>query len=512
MGKRARDHAGVTLEHNHSTDLPSPIKDSRKNHKIKRKDKQATDASDSVVDQSQASKRARKEKKRLKRLKKEGQKVELATNGTDIDLAQYTSNPSSPKIKCAEEVEHHSHIPPKSDGNNKLQNEKERRKSKAVHAQPITYGQSESGYDQNVDLTALSQDTIDGFLADNFISITDPIPHSPSLRPIIKFSYLPFTFTSQISQFKNFTAPTPIQAAAWPYLLSGRDVIGVAETGSGKTIAFAVPCIRKIQSLALEKQYKGVRAVILSPTRELAMQSYEQVIQIGEVSGIKAVCVYGGVSKDEQRKALKTADIIVATPGRLNDLINEGSADLSQVKYLVLDEADRMLDSGFEQEIKKIINTTPAIGKRQTLMFTATWPESVQSLASTFMITPVKILIGDNESGDLRANNRIVQKVEVVEPRDKEYRLLKTLKQYHNISQKDERILVFALYKKEAMRVEGFIRSKGFQVASIHGDLSQDQRTRSLEAFKSGKTPILVATDVAARGLDIPSVKLVVSY
>jgi len=177
----------------------------------------------------------------------------------------------------------------------------------------------------------------------------------------------------------------------------------------------------------------------------------------------------------------------------------------------VLDEADRMLDKGFEEEIRKIINTTPAIGKRQTLMFTATWPESVRTLAATFMTNPVKIAIGDNPSGDLRANTRIVQKVEVVDPRNKEYRLMQLLKQYQSGAQKDDRILVFCLYKKEATRVEGFIRSKGFRVVGIHGDLSQEQRSRSLEAFKSGKTPILVATDVAARGLDIPSVKLVLN-
>jgi ATP-dependent RNA helicase DBP3 len=144
-------------------------------------------------------------------------------------------------------------------------------------------------------------------------------------------------------------------------------------------------------------------------------------------------------------------------------------------------------------------------------MFTATWPESVRALAATFMTNPVKIAIGDNPTGDLRANTRIVQKVEVVDPRNKEYRLLQLLKEYQSGAQKDDRILVFCLYKKEATRVEVFIRSKGLRVVGIHGDLSQEQRTRSLEAFKQGNTPILVATDVAARGLDIPAVKLVIN-
>ncbi len=364
-------------------------------------------------------------------------------------------------------------------------------------------------YRENAILKSLDQVLIDKFVADNFISISDPTSTTPSLRPIIDFSYLPATDPSHQAPFKNFKSPTPIQAAAWPFLFSGRDVIGVAETGSGKTLAFAVPCVRYITSQV--KDFVGAKAVVVSPTRELAMQSYEQITVLATLAGLRTACVYGGVPKDEQRKALKSADIVVATPGRLNDLINEGSADLGKVGYVVLDEADRMLDKGFEEEIRKIINTTLPMEIRQTLMFTATWPESVRTLAATFMTCPVKIAIGDNPSGDLRANARIVQKVEVVDPHDKEYRLLQLLKQYQSGSQKNDRILVFCLYKKEATRVESFMRSKGIKVAGIHGDLSQEQRTRSLDSFKKGITPVLVATDVAARGLDIPAVKLVIN-
>jgi ATP-dependent RNA helicase DBP3 len=371
---------------------------------------------------------------------------------------------------------------------------------------PIGSGLS---YTENSTLKSLDQVLIDRFIAENFISISDPTSAAQPLRPIINFSYLPATNPGHLAPFKNFKAPTPIQAAAWPFLFAGRDVIGVAETGSGKTMAFAVPCVRYITSLV--KKFVGAKAVIVSPTRELAMQSYEQITELAILASLRTACVYGGVPKDEQRKALKNADIVVATPGRLNDLINEGSADLGKVGYVVLDEADRMLDKGFEEEIRKIINTTLPLGKRQTLMFTATWPESVRTLAATFMTSPIKIAIGDNPSGDLRANARIAQKVEVVDPRNKEYRLLQLLKQYQSGSQKDDRILVFCLYKKEATRVESFIRSKGIKVAGIHGDLSQEQRTRSLDAFKKGGTPVLVATDVAARGLDIPAVKLVIN-
>ncbi|KAL9118242.1 MAG: hypothetical protein Q9187_005213 [Circinaria calcarea] len=376
---------------------------------------------------------------------------------------------------------------------------------------------SSTNYKEDPALTALPQSEIDSFLSSSFITITDPTT-SEHLRPIISFSQLPASTRAGagVSPFASFKSPTPIQSAAWPFLFSGRDVIGVAETGSGKTLAFGVPCIRYISSLPPQpKKTSSARAVIVSPTRELAVQIYEQILQLAKPAGLQAVCVYGGVPKDAQRLALMSSHIVVATPGRLNDLINEGAADLSNVRYLVLDEADRMLDKGFEEDIRKIISTTPSPSNglgRQTLMFTATWPASVRDLAATFMRSPVKIAIGDNPTGELRANTRIVQKVEVVDPRSKEMRLLQLIKQYQSGKAKDDRILVFCLYKKEATRVEGFLRSKGLRVAGIHGDLSQEKRTSSLEAFKrDGGCPLLVATDVAARGLDIPAVKVVIN-
>ncbi len=362
-------------------------------------------------------------------------------------------------------------------------------------------------YTEDPALSALPQPEIDDFLATNFITINDPA--SPTaLRPITKFSYLP---SGDSSTFTAFKAPTPIQSGAWPFLLSGRDVIGVAETGSGKTLAFGVPCIRSITNSPPYKKSAPARAVIVSPTRELAVQIHTQIEQLAKPASLSTVCVYGGVPKDAQRAALKTAHIVVATPGRLNDLINEGAADLSNVNYLVLDEADRMLDKGFEEEIRKIIGTTSPEG-RQTLMFTATWPPSVRDLAATFMTQPVHISIGaDNPTGELRANTKIKQLVEVVDPRDKEQRLLQILQQHQGPKNKTDRILVFCLYKKEAARVEGFLRQRGLRVAGIHGDMNQAARSASLDGFKSGQCPLLVATDVAARGLDIPAVKVVVN-
>jgi ATP-dependent RNA helicase DBP3 len=364
-----------------------------------------------------------------------------------------------------------------------------------------------STYVEDEELAALPQSEIDSYLASQFVTIDDPLPSARKLRPITKFTYLPID-ESQRKPFATFSAPTPIQAATWPSLLSGRDMIGVAETGSGKTLAFGVPCVRYISSLP-KSQRKGIKAVMVSPTRELAVQIYDQLAILAKPAGLEVVCVYGGVPKDPQVKACRSAHIVVATPGRLNDLIGDGSADLSKAEYVVLDEADRMLDKGFEEAIRQIIKCTPE--KRQTLMFTATWPPSVRELAATFMQSPVKITIGDNVSGELRANTRIKQQVEVVDPRGKEQRLLQLLKQYQSGKNRDDRILVFCLYKKEAVRIENFIRMKGFRVGGIHGDLSQDKRTASLGAFKEGHVPLLVATDVAARGLDIPAVKVVIN-
>ncbi|KAL8968459.1 MAG: hypothetical protein Q9197_004869 [Variospora fuerteventurae] len=371
--------------------------------------------------------------------------------------------------------------------------------------------QVEQKYEEDKGLTTLSDTEIHSFLSSNFIAIKDPSSATP-LRPIIKFSYLPKS--SQSPAFSTFKAPTAIQAAAWPFLLSGRDVIGIAETGSGKTLAFGIPCIRSVSSSPSARKTKApARAVIISPTRELAVQIHTQIEQLATPASLESVCVYGGVPKDPQRLALSTAHIVVATPGRLQDLIDEGSADLSQVQYLVLDEADRMLEKGFDDAIRKIVSTVPPTAHgRQTLMFTATWPESVRELAATFMAQPVRITIGeDNADGELRANTRIEQRVEVVDPRGKEVRMLQIIKKHQSGQSKNDRVLVFCLYKKEATRVEGFLRSKGLRVAGIHGDLSQGAREAALAGFKKGECPLLVATDVAARGLDIPHVKLVLN-
>ncbi|KAL3236536.1 RNA-dependent ATPase DBP3 [Nakaseomyces bracarensis] len=360
-----------------------------------------------------------------------------------------------------------------------------------------------TGYVENGELAKVPQSEIDAFYKENEVSVDDP--SKLNLRPLLAFNQLSLDKEVQ-NEIAKFPKPTPIQAVSWPYLLSGKDVIGVAETGSGKTFAFGVPAINNL--LTASENPRGVKVLIISPTRELASQIYDNLILLTQKVGIECCVVYGGVPKDDQRRQIARSNVVVATPGRLLDLIEEGSVDLSGVDYMVLDEADRMLEKGFEEDIKRIIGQTKSVG-RQTLMFTATWPKEVRELASTFMNKPVKVSIGNRD--ELAANKRITQVVEVIDPRGKERKLLELLKKYHSGPKKNEKVLIFALYKKEATRVERNLKYNGYDVAAIHGDLSQQQRTQALNEFKAGKTNLLLATDVAARGLDIPNVKTVIN-
>lgn len=272
---------------------------------------------------------------------------------------------------------------------------------------------------------------------------------------------------------------------------------------------------------ALPKR-RSPRMLVLAPTRELAMQSDAVLQEFGTVAGLRSLVLYGGVPKHTQVAELKKKDVdcLVATPGRLKDLINEGACDLSKVQHLVLDEADRMLDMGFEEDVKFIISQClPREDGRQTAMFSATWPASIQEIALNYMVNPVRVYVGfeaivgsngENSVDDsLSANKRVEQNVEVIEDRQREQRLREILRKHKG---NRDRILIFALYKKEAERLEHSLKRDGFDVCSIHGNKHQTARTQALADFKDGRTPLMVATDVAARGLDIPNVEVVVNY
>ncbi|CAH7688310.1 P-loop containing nucleoside triphosphate hydrolase protein [Phakopsora pachyrhizi] len=372
----------------------------------------------------------------------------------------------------------------------------------------------------------LNLQEIEQFVSKNKITY-DPIEIMSQYPPVLSFDAVNVHKTLR-KAFENFETPSPIQSAVWPALMAGKDVIGIAETGSGKTLAFALPAIQ----LLLDNRNKStkdpreIKILVIAPTRELAMQTESTVSELGKLLSPPAnsLCVYGGVDKSVQRKALSgnKVQIVAGTPGRLLDLSSEGILKLNNVDYLVLDEADRMLDKGFENDIRAIIGLCrPSIsgdGKksRLTAMFSATWPMSVRKLASDFMFEPIRILVGDDE---LTASCSVEQTVEVLEDsRGKEWKLLKTLNQLKESSKgkkptitSNDKVIVFALYKKEAQRIHQFLIRKGFEVCCIEGDMSQDKRTKSLEDFKTGKAKVLVATDVAARGLDIPKVEVVIN-
>ncbi|PSK56913.1 ATP-dependent RNA helicase dbp3 [Elsinoe australis] len=469
---------------------------------------------DETEQASDAVKKEKREKKHKRRKTEEQLPTPVDTNGT--------SSPAGAPVDSDDEAARKAAKAARKAEKKALKEQKraakEQEKATDTAELPATVtaavppvAEAGEGYQEAVSLSSLSQSEVDDFLKKSQITVLDESKKAPPLRPIVAFEHLQLANNDLKSLFSGFKAPTPIQAAAWPYLLSGRDAIGVAETGSGKTMAFGLPCVQHVNKKSSGKKGDAIRACIVSPTRELALQIHEQMVKLTAPFGLKAACVYGGVNKDAQRETLRGASIIVATPGRLNDYIEEGSISLKKVSFLVLDEADRMLDKGFEPEIRKIASDASGKG-RQTLMFTATWPPQVRELAATFMNDPIRVMIGDNATGELRANTRIEQKVEVMDPRAKNDRLLEVLKKHGGPKAQADRALIFCLYKKEAARVEDFVRNRGYKVTGIHGDLTQQRRTEALEAFKTGKVRLLVATDVAARGLDIPAVKLVINY
>lgn len=363
------------------------------------------------------------------------------------------------------------------------------------------------------------------FLEENNITIEAPeeSDERPPL-PMVDFRELDGKIDAAVKKTldaQGFTTPTPIQACCWPVLLQNKDVVGIAETGSGKTFAFGLPALQhlvtkhKVLHAGKNKKAKGaqVNVLVVAPTRELAIQTEENMAKLGKSMGIGMICLYGGVSKQEQVRLLNqtpTVRIVVGTPGRVLDMARDGSLDLSAVTYLVLDEADRMLDKGFEPDIRAIIGMcTSREEGRHTSMFSATWPPAVRGLAESFMNGPVRVTVGSDE---LSANRRVEQTVEVLADGYAKERRLNEFLRSLNAQRSKDKILIFALYKKEAQRVEQTLRRAGYKVSGIHGDLGQNERIASLERFKTAETPLLVATDVAARGLDIPNVEHVINY
>ncbi|KAJ3143820.1 RNA-dependent ATPase [Irineochytrium annulatum] len=484
-------------------DVIAPVKKSKK-------EKKAAKAADEMKVEVVAD----KEKKSKKR-------SNLAEEGEDVDAAAVEEAPKrAKKAKVAKAEE------PAADAETQEPKPKKKKKKAtqdgdgdrimaianevANHADPESAPKAKIwSYTEHEDLTRMPQSDIDAFLSKNGITVVN----ASKDRPVLEFDQA--RFPQELKRaLSTFARPTPIQSVSWAPCFNGRDLIGIAATGSGKTLAFGVPAILYIRNkLAQANVARGastkhrVRALIMSPTRELAMQIEKNLEEFGKAMGVTSLCLYGGEKKPIQRTALRNGpDIIVATPGRLLDFVDEGECDLSDVGFFVLDEADRMLDLGFQPDIEKIVAAIKTTD-RQTVMFSATWPQSVRKLAERYLRDPAHITVG---STDLSANVSIRQIVEVLDDRSKDSRLLQLLKEYHK--NRKNRIMIFALYKKEAARLEGFVRRNGFNCACIQGDLSQDKRTEAINAFKDGSCPLLIATDVAARGIDVPDVEYVINY
>ena len=303
-------------------------------------------------------------------------------------------------------------------------------------------------------------------------------------------------------QQAGYIRPTPVQAACIPKVLQGQDVIAIAQTGTGKTAAFVLPMLHRLSQCHRQGQLRGIKALILAPTRELAVQIVDNIRAYGRHLPIRTAAIYGGVDEEAQIKALhKGVHIIVATPGRLLDLLGRHKLDFNLLEILVLDEADRMLHMGFRPDIETIVGTLPK--RRQTLMFSATLSKEIESLARRFLYQPGMVQIGKRSN----PADTVTQCVYEVPAHLKNALLLELLR-----LPKFQRVLVFTRMKDGADRLTNFLKLAQVKVAKLHSSRSQDQRLQALQDFKDGKAQVLVATDIVARGIDIEGVTHVVNY
>ncbi len=309
-----------------------------------------------------------------------------------------------------------------------------------------------------------------------------------------------FSFDPRISagiKSLGYTTPTPIQQQAIPVVLKGRDVLGTAQTGTGKTAAFVLPILQRLT----KGPSRRVRALIVAPTRELAEQIHQASVDLGKNTRLRSVTVYGGVSKNRQVKALRRgAEIVVACPGRLLDLANDRSIDLSRVEVLVLDEADRMCDMGFLPDIRRILKLVPA--RRQTLFFSATMPQDIRRLADSILKDPVAVQIGL-----IAPAKTVSHALYPISQGLKKKLLLDTLEQTAT-----GRVLVFTRTKYRARNLARDLKKRRYRVAALQGNMSQNQRQAAINGFRDGKYDILVATDIAARGIDVKDISHVINF
>ena len=300
----------------------------------------------------------------------------------------------------------------------------------------------------------------------------------------------------------GYTHPTPIQAEAIPSLLEGKDLLGCAQTGTGKTAAFALPILHRLVEANKKALPKHTRVLVLTPTRELAIQVHESFATYGKNLHLKYAVVYGGVGQTPQVKALSQGvDVLVATPGRLMDLIEQGFIKLTGLEVFVLDEADRMLDMGFIHDIKKVLKLLPP--KRHNLFFSATMPPLIEKLANSILINPVRV-----EVTPVSSTAELISQTVMFVDRENKRPLLKHILQ----DEKLKRVIVFSRTKHGANKIVDYLEKGGIIAEAIHGNKSQTARQRALENFRSGQTRVLIATDIAARGIDIDDISHVINF
>jgi ATP-dependent RNA helicase RhlE len=301
---------------------------------------------------------------------------------------------------------------------------------------------------------------------------------------------------------EGYVTPTPIQAAAIPHVLAGRDLLGLAQTGTGKTAAFALPILQRLAHIAPGNGRRNIRCLVLTPTRELAAQIGDSFRTYGKHLPLRYTVIFGGVGMEAQKQSLRNGiDILVATPGRLLDLCGQGLVDLRSLEVFVLDEADRMLDMGFIHDVKRVIGLLP--DRRQTLFFSATMPREAQELADRLLYKPETVAVTPVSS----TAERVEQEVFMVEKADKRALLVEVLRDTAMT-----RVLVFSRTKHGANRIAEHLIKERIEAEAIHGNKSQNARERALANFKAGKIRVMVATDIAARGIDIDEVTHVVNF
>ncbi|XP_050549142.1 probable ATP-dependent RNA helicase DDX43 isoform X1 [Daktulosphaira vitifoliae] len=364
-------------------------------------------------------------------------------------------------------------------------------------------------YKEHQEVTAMSDEEIEAFrFSKNNIMVkhvnednNEPIP-----KPIVHFYHAFKDYPEILEEIKkqNFETPSPVQCQAWPIIMNGHDLIAIAQTGTGKTLAFLLPAFIHLERQAIPRdKRKGPSILVLAPTRELVLQIENEVNKYS-YKGIRAMSIYGGASSGKQKECIRQGvEIVIATPGRLNDFVGSNSIDLTDVTFIILDEADRMLDLGFEPQIR--VSLLPVRPDRQTIMTSATWPPGVKRLAKSYTTNPIQVMVG---SLDLTTVNTVKQEILFMEDEEKELWLDDFLK---NINE-DDKVIIFVNKKVTVDQLSADLCMKNYNVESIHGGREQCDREMALESMRDGSVSILIATDVASRGIDIHDITVVINY